>query len=282
MNEWNNLFFLNEADDDEEKNKDKKQEKSSKSENKSKEEDDKYNDLMDDEDDSMEDDIDLDEEKDTESSDSDDDYNNLMDDESSESEDFDDDNDFMKDDDSEDDSDYNTLVVIKTDGDKSEDTNVYEKAVKVAYVYTVIANNFKHIHLNASGTKFQEIHNMCDEYYHHFSNKSDFYYELAAESPFIALDNPTRAKEHCEDISVEMDKEYNFRKALETISTNFSSAIKYLDELREAANNLRPDIQSRVDDELSYINKQIKYFIRKKLSGEDNSIEESYNYNSLL
>lgn len=249
---WDDLFFLNEADDEEEKKKN-------------------------------EDEKDDDEKKESKDDSSDEDYNDLMDDD----EDFDDsdiDDDLSDDsDDSSDDSDsdYNTLVVVKSDSDTG---TVYDKAAKAAYAYIVISNNMKHIHLNVCGRKFREIHEMCDSYYSHFSYMADYFYELAAESPLVTLDNPTRAKEHCEDIEVETEKEYDFKSALERVNNNIELAIKYISELRSSS-DMRTDVQSKVDEELGYLNKESRYFIRKRLiepTSEETIEMESYNYNDLL
>lgn len=274
MNEYNDLFFINEADDDEEKKKnddkekdDKKEEKEKKDSKEKEDDDDDYNDLDlmgDDDSDTDIDDVD-------DSEESDDDYNDLMDDD-----DIDD----------SDSSDYNALLVVSDTDDKSSDSgSVYEKAAKAAYAYVVISNNMKHIHLNICGRKFNEIHQMCETYYNHFSYTADYFYELAAQSPLVTLDNPTRAKEHCEDIDVETEKEYDFKSALMCIDSNIKLAIKYISELRESS-DMRTDIQSKVDDELGYLNKESRYFIRRRLKepmSSDNDVEmEAYAYNDLL
>ena len=249
---WNDLFFLNEADDDEEKKKNDEEEKEKEKDDDSSDED--YNDLMDDE-------------EDFDDSDIDDDLSDDSDDSSDDS-----------------DSDYNTLVVVKSDSDGSDNGTVYDKAAKAAYAYIVISNNMKHIHLNVCGRKFREIHEMCDSYYSHFSFMADYFYELAAESPLVTLDNPTRAKEHCEDIEVETEKEYDFKSALERVNSNIESAIKYISELRSAS-DMRTDVQSKVDEELGYLNKESRYFIRRRLKepmSSDNVEMEAYEYNDLF
>lgn len=254
---WNDLFFLNEADDDEEKkkNEDKKDDEEKKEKEKDDDSSDEdYNDLMDDE-------------EDFDDSDIDDDLSDDSDDSSDDS-----------------DSDYNTLVVVKSDSDGSDNGTVYDKAAKAAYAYIVISNNMKHIHLNVCGRKFREIHEMCDSYYSHFSFMADYFYELAAESPLVTLDNPTRAKEHCEDIEVETEKEYDFKSALERVNSNIESAIKYISELRSAS-DMRTDVQSKVDEELGYLNKESRYFIRRRLKepmSSDNVEMEAYEYNDLF
>ena len=278
MNEYNDLFFINEADDDEEKKKndnkekdDKKEEKEKKESKEKEDDDDDYNDLdlMGDDDS----DTDIDDVDDSEESD---DYNDLMDDDIDTSDNTDD----------SDSSDYNALLVVSDTDDKSSDNgDVYEKAAKAAYAYVVISNNMKHVHLNVCGRKFNEIHQMCDTYYNHFSDMADYFYELAAQYTLVTLDNPTRAKEHCEDIDVETEKEYDFKSALMCIDSNIKLAIKYISELRESS-DMRTDVQSKVDDELGYLNKESRYFIRRRLKepmSSDNDIEmEAYVYNDLF
>lgn len=220
-----------------------------------------------------------DEKKESKDDSSDEDYNDLMNDDSDIDDDLSDDSDDSSDDS---DSDYNTL--LKSDSEGSDTGTVYDKAAKAAYAYIVISNNMKHIHLNVCGRKFREIHEMCDSYYNHFSYMADYFYELAAESPLVTLDNPTRAKEHCEDIEVETEKEYDFKSALERVNNNIERAIKYISELRNAS-DMRTDVQSKVDEELGYLNKESRYFIRKRLiepTSEETIEMESYNYNDLF
>lgn len=270
---WDDLFFLNESNDDEEKKKNKDEDEKEKSDDDKDNEE--YNDLMDD-------DSDSDKEEDNDSTDSSDDFNDL---DASGDEDFSSDDDDISDDSSSSDDEYNALVVVKTDSDDSSYGSLYDKAAKVAYAYTVIANNMRHIHINACGNKFEDIHQTTDSVHCHFNYTSDYFYELAAESPLVELDNPTRAKEHCEDIEVETNKDYDFKTAFETIDRNLNYAIKYLSELRDCADS-RKDVQSKIDEELGYINKQSKYVIRKKLyeptSDIDDSMTESYSYNDLF
>lgn len=284
-----NDFFLLEADDeskkeenekkDEDKKDDEKKESESKEDKKeendksSDEDDSEYNDLMDDNADSELSD-------DTDSDSSDDEYNDLMDDDIG---DLSADDDEPVADDSSDD--YNTLIVVKGgDEDGCCKGGIYEKLAKLGYLYTVISNNMKHIHLNCAGQKFEEIHRASEEYYHHFNWKSDQYFELAAEYSGVKLDNPTRAKEHVEDIEVETDENYTFDKAISRMTDNFNKAIEYIKCARECVGNDRTDIQSTLDEELTYLNKQCNFILRKKLIVGDTTppmeppVTESYNW----
>jgi DNA-binding ferritin-like protein len=259
------LDFFNEADDEtkEEKKEDEKKEDKKEEEKKDddkkedKKDEEEYNDLMDDDTDSSSDDTD----SDVDNTSSDEDYNDLMDDDLSD--------DFTKDDDStSDDGDYNTLIVVKGEDDGGLG-GVFEKIAKIGYVYTVISNNMKHIHLNACGKKFEEIHRTAETYYNHFNYFADSMFELASESPLIKLDNPTRAKEHTEGIEVEADTSYPFETAMARMSDNLNKAIECVKDARAAAGDSRTDIQSKLDEELSYLNKEFNYFLRKKMVADD-------------
>ena len=287
-----NDFFLLEADDEAKKEKDEKKEeedekddekKESESKEDKKEEDDKssdeddseYNDLMDDNANSELSD-------DTDNDSSDDEYNDLMDDDIG---DLSADDDEPVADDSSDD--YNTLIVVKG-GDKDGccEGGIYEKLAKLGYLYIVISNNMKHIHLNCAGQKFEEIHRQSEDYYYHFNGKADQYFELALEYSGVKIDNPTRAKEHVEDIEVESEENYTFDKAIYKMIDNFHKAIDYIKCTRECADNDRTDIQSTLDEELTYLNKQCNFILRNKLFiGDDTTtppmeppVTESYNW----
>ena len=291
----NDFFLLLEADDeakkeeDEKKDEDKKEddekkEKESESKEDKKEEDDEssdeddseYNDLMDDDTDSE-----LSNDTDSDSSD-DDEYNDLMDDDIGDL--SADDDEPVADDSSDDGGDYNALIVVKGGDSESGGASgsVYDALAKLGYLYVVISNNMKHIHLNCAGRKFDELHRQSEEYYYHFNEKADQYFELAAESPMVKLDNPTRSKEHVEDIDVESEENYTFETGISRMSNNLNKAIEYLKTTREKAGNDRTDIQSTLDEELTYLNKQYNFILRKKMINDDTTTEppvtESYNW----
>lgn len=290
------LDFFNEADDEETKKKDEDKEEEKKEDKKDdekdKEKDDELNDLIgdDDSDSSKDDDSDKEDKKDDKASD-DDELNDLIgdddvdftaddDEELSSDESSDDDiNDIMGDSDSSSsgDTEINALIISKGDDGDESLGGVYEKIVKLGYMYIVISNNMKHIHLNACGRKFEEIHKTAEEFYYHFSNLADRFLEIAAESPLTKLDNVTRAKEHVEEIEVEDEQNYSFEKAMTRMSDNFNKAIMMCKTVRECAGNARSDIQSVIDEELSYLNKQFGYILRKKLVPEETATEFAAN-----
>ena len=284
----NLLNFFNEADDEEAKKKedekkeeekkdDEKKSEDKKDDKKEKADDAEINDLLDDGDNASSGDTDS-SSSDTDPS-TDDEFNDLIGDDTDEELTIDDDIDSSDNDDINDvigdgdssggDTEINALIISKDGDDSCTSCGVYEKIAKLGYMYVVISNNMKHIHLNACGKKFEEIHRNAEEFYYHFSNLADKFLEIAAESPMTKLDNVTRAKEHVEEIEVEDGENYSFEKAVARISDNFNKAIEMCKCVREVAGNGRSDIQSVMDEELSYLNKQFGYILRKKLIPEE-------------
>ena len=258
MSEFFNDLLLLEAEDEA-----KKDEEEKKKEEESKDDDDDDKDSKDEHDD------------DTDPEDSED-YNDIMGD-GDDDDDFGDD--FTGDDDGDegaDDGDYNAVIMVgEPSADLGADEDVYSHMAKLGYVFTVIANNMKHIHLNTSGRKFEEIHNQAEEYYRHFGYRCDDYFELAKQSAAIELDNPTRAKEHVEDIEVESEKNYPFDLAVSKMYDNITKAIEYLKKARATAGD-RHDIESAIDDELGYLHKQADFVLRSKMDKTD-AMTESFN-----
>ena len=254
---------LLEADDEEKKDDEKEKDEEKKDDEK---EEDKKDDEKDDDDD--------DDDTDPEESDE---YNDIM----SDDDDFDSD-DFTGDDEPmSDDGDYNAVIMVSGDepsGDLGSEgsEDVYSHMAKLGYLFTVIGNNMKHIHLNTTGRKFEEIHNQAEEYYRHFGYRCDDFFELAKQSASIELDNPGRSKEHIEDVEVETEKDYPFELAVSRMHANLSTAIDYLKRARQFAGD-RTDIESMIDDELGYLNKQVNFILRSKMA-----VTESVDYNSLL
>lgn len=261
---------LLEADDEDKKDDDEKEK------DEEKKDDEKEEDKKDDEKDDDDDDDDTDPEESDE-------YNDIMsdsDDDDFNSDDFTgDDGDEPMPDDGE--GDYNAVIMVSGDepsGDLGSEgsEDVYSHMAKLGYLFTVIGNNMKHIHLNTTGRKFEEIHNQAEEYYRHFGYRCDDFFELAKQSASIELDNPGRSKEHIEDVEVETEKDYPFELAVSRMHDNLSKAIDYLKKARQFAGD-RTDIESMIDDELGYLNKQVNFILRSKMA-----VTESFDYNNLL
>jgi len=142
-------------------------------------------------------------------------------------------------------------------------TGVFTQAMITGMDYTLISNNFKHIHLNIVGPKFDRIHELADTYYTHFTDQADFFFELALQS-LDAVDNPSNAVNYS-NVPVITESTYDYDTACNSMYTEFENAITAITMLREAATNMT-DIQSDCDTELSYINKELNFFMRKRMT----------------
>lgn len=263
MFEYNDLFsYFNEADDEEEKKKnddkdtedDKKEDKKSEDKKEDKDDDSDYNDLMDS-------DKDTEDDESEDSEDSSEDYNDLMSDDSEE--------DIPTDDvatDSSDDSDYNDLMSDSSDSNSSC-CNVYEKALKAAYASTVVVSNLNYISFKVIGQGLDNTKRIIESLVWNIDNTSRTFYQFASESPLCEIDNPIRAKEHCEDVSVAIEKEYEWREALEFIDKNINELLVYIKCLNDMP-GLRKDIADACGCCIGIIERVSNNDIRKTLAGK--------------
>ena len=264
MFEYNDLFsYFNEADDEEEKKKnddkdtedDKKEDKKSEDKKEDKDDDSDYNDLMDD---------DTEEDESEDSDDSSEDYNDLMSDDTED--------DISTDDvatDSSDDSDYNDLMDDSSESSDSDGSccNVYEKSLKAAYASTVVVSNLNYISFKIIGQGLGDTRRIIESLVWNIDNVSRTFYQFASESPLCEIDNPIRAKEHCEDVSVASEKEYEWRDALEFIDKNINELLVYIKCLNDMP-GLRKDIADACGCCIGTIEKVSNSDIRKILAGK--------------
>ena len=146
------------------------------------------------------------------------------------------------------------------------ENGTFNTAADTGFAYTLISNNFKHIHLNVVGRKFDRIHELCDTYYQHFAEQADFWFELAMQS-LDAIDNPSNASQHS-DIQIITDSNYNYETACTAMYTELENAVKVVTALREKAEGMT-DVQSDCDSELSYLNKELNFFMRRRMTDID-------------
>lgn len=285
---WNDLFFLNESDDDEEKKKnDEKKDEEEKEDKKEEEKSEKKKDKDDD--------------------DSSDDFNdlNLMGDDDDIESDVDDTDSEMNDlglggDDSsttdditDNDSDFNALLVVG-DSDSSDsccggEDPVYEKALKCAYATTIFMMNLKYIGINAVGERLEEIRRKCTDWYYSIEGFSSTLYSYASESMSIDIDNPIRAKEHCEGMTIADEKQYDYFDALKMIDTNIGELLQYLKCLSGMSD--RKDITDSCNLIIGNLEKESRCTIKRVLCGKSSSCfedenkvatTEGYNFNRLF
>ena len=266
MFEYNDLFsYFNEADDEEEKKKnddkdtedDKKEDKKSEDKKEDKDDDSDYNDLMDNDKDAEDDEFE-------DSDDSSDDYNDLMSDDAED--------DISTDDvatDSSDDSDYNDLMDDSSESSDSDGSccNVYEKSLKAAYASTVVVSNLNYISFKVIGQGLGDTKRIIESLVWNIDNVSRTFYQFASESPLCEIDNPIRAKEHCEDVSVATEKEYEWREALEFIDKNINELLVYIKCLNDMS-GLRKDIADACGCCIGTIERVSNNDIRKILAGK--------------
>lgn len=266
MFEYNDLFsYFNEADDEEEKKKnddkdtedDKKEDKKSEDKKEDKDDDSDYNDLMDN-------DKDVEDDEFEDSDDSSEDYNDLMSDDAED--------DISTDDvatDSSDDSDYNDLMDDSSESSDSDGSccNVYEKALKVAYASTIVVSNLNYISFKVIGQGLGDTKRIIESLVWNIDNVSRTFYQFASESPLCEIDNPIRAKEHCEDVSVATEKEYEWREALEFIDKNINELLVYIKCLNDMP-GLRKDIADACGCCIGTIERVSNSDIRKILAGK--------------
>lgn len=284
---WNDLFFLNESDDDEEKKKNEKKDEEEKEDKKEEEKSEKKKDKDDD--------------------DSSDDFNdlNLMGDDDDIESDVDDTDSEMNDlglggDDSsttdditDNDSDFNALLVVG-DSDSSDsccggEDPVYEKALKCAYATTIFMMNLKYIGINAVGERLEEIRRKCTDLYYSIECFSSTLYSYASESMSIDIDNPIRAKEHCESMTIADEKQYDYFDALKMIDTNIGELLQYLKCLSGMSD--RKDITDSCNLIIGNLEKESRCTIKRVLCGKSSSCfgdenkvatSEGYNFNRLF
>ena len=284
---WNDLFFLNESDDDEEKKKNDEKKDEEKEDKKEEEKSEKKKDKDDD--------------------DSSDDFNdlNLMGDDDDIESDIDDTDSEMNDlglggDDSstadditDNDSDFNALLVVG-DSDNSDsccggEEPVYEKALKCAYATTIFMMNLKYIGINAVGERLEEIRRKCTDLYYSIECFSSTLYSYASESMSIDIDNPIRAKEHCESMTIADEKQYDYFDALKMIDTNIGELLQYLKCLSGMSD--RKDITDSCNLIIGNLEKESRCTIKRVLCGKSSSCfgdenkvatTEGYNFNRLL
>lgn len=266
MFEYNDLFsYFNEADDEEEKKKnddkdtedDKKEDKKSDDKKEDKDDDSDYNDLMDN-------DKDTEDDESEDSDDSSEDYNDLMSDDAED--------DISTDDvatDSSDDSDYNDLMDDSSESSDSDGSccNVYEKSLKAAYASTVVVSNLNYISFKVIGQGLGDTKRIIESLVWNIDNISRTFYQFASESPLCEIDNPIRAKEHCEDVSVATEKEYEWREALEFIDKNINELLVYIKCLNDMP-GLRKDIADACGCCIGTIERVSNSDIRKILAGK--------------
>ena len=149
--------------------------------------------------------------------------------------------------------------------------------------------NLKYIGINAVGERLEEIRRKCTDLYYSIECFSSTLYSYASESMTIDIDNPIRAKEHCESMTIADEKQYDYFDALKMIDTNISELLQYLKCLSGMSD--RKDITDSCNSIIGNLEKESRCTIKRVLCGKSSSCfgdenkvatTEGYNFNRLF
>ena len=133
------------------------------------------------------------------------------------------------------------------------------------YSAVALANDMKHIHTHAKGTLFDNIHNICNEYYEKANEDADALAELAIEKGEAIL-NPSYLLDVLKYKPTNYSK-YNFELAMSTTKGCIEKYLKVLTDLRNKTND--PSVQSLLDDMMRYWKKEKDYKIKARLADSE-------------
>lgn len=133
------------------------------------------------------------------------------------------------------------------------------------YSAVALANDMKHIHTHAKGTLFDNIHNICNEYYEKANEEADTLAELAMEKGDTIL-NPSYLLDGLNYKPTNYSK-YDFELAMSTTKGCIEKYLKVLTDLRNKTND--PSVQSLLDDMMRYWKKEKDYKIKARLADSE-------------
>lgn len=130
------------------------------------------------------------------------------------------------------------------------------------YSAVALANDMKHIHTHAKGNLFDNIHNICNEYYEKANEEADTLAELAIEKEETIL-NPSYLFDGLNYKPTNYSR-YDFELAMVTARDCIEKYLKVLANLRNKTND--PSVQSLLDDMVRYWKKEKDYKIKARLA----------------
>lgn len=133
------------------------------------------------------------------------------------------------------------------------------------YSAVALANDMKHIHTHAKGTLFDNIHNICNEYYEKANEDADTLAELAIEKE-EAIMNPSYLLDGSDYKPTNYNR-YSFELAMYTAMDCIGKYLVVLDNLRNKTDD--PSVQSLLDDMMRYWKKEKYYKIKVRLADSD-------------
>ena len=133
------------------------------------------------------------------------------------------------------------------------------------YSAVALANDMKHIHTHAKGTLFDNIHNICNEYYEKANEEADTLAELAMEKGDTIFNSSYLLSEL--NYKPTNYSNYYFDLAMRVAEGCIEKYVKVLTDLRNKTDD--PPVQSLLDDMMRYWNKEKDYKIKARLADSD-------------
>lgn len=133
------------------------------------------------------------------------------------------------------------------------------------YSAVALANDMKHIHTHAKGTLFDNIHNICNEYYEKANEEADTLAELAMEKGDTVFNSSYLLSEL--NYKPTNYSNYDFELAMCTVKGCIEKYIKALADLRSKTND--PSVESLLDDMARYWKKEKDYKIKVRLADSE-------------
>ena len=130
------------------------------------------------------------------------------------------------------------------------------------YSAVALANDMKHIHTHAKGGLFDNIHNICNEYYEKANDEADTLAELAIEKGDTILNSSYLLDEL--NYKPTNYSKYDFELAMSTARSCIEKYVKVLADLRNKTND--SSVQSLLDDMMRYWKKEKDYKIKARLA----------------
>lgn len=130
------------------------------------------------------------------------------------------------------------------------------------YSAVALANDMKHVHTHAKGTLFDNIHNICNEYYEKANEEADTLAELAMEKGDTIFNSSYLLSEL--NYKPTNYSNYDFDLAMRVVEDCIEKYVKALTDLRNKT--LDTSVQSLLDDMMRYWKKEKYYKIKARLA----------------
>lgn len=130
------------------------------------------------------------------------------------------------------------------------------------YSAVALANDMKHIHTHAKGILFDNIHNICNEYYEKANEEADTLAELAMEKGDTIFNSSYLLSEL--NYKPTNYSNYDFDLAMRVAEDCIEKYVKALTDLRNKT--LDTSVQSLLDDMMRYWKKEKNYKIKARLA----------------